>query len=146
MSHVADVQLEIKDINALKAAVESLGAIFVEGQQTFKWYGEFMNDWSSNRAASNRHDAKDFGKCVHAIKVEGVEYEIGVVKTADGYSLLYDSWGPGRGLEEKFGEGMPRIKQAYSTEVSRRELKRKGYRVTTINNADGSVQLKAVRS
>ena len=146
MSHVADVQLEIKDLNALKAAVESLGATFVEGQQTFKWFGMFMNDWNSNRAASNRHDAKNFGKCVHVIKVEGVEYEIGVAKTADGYSLLYDSWGPGRGLEKKFGVGMPKLKQSYSTEVSRRELKRKGYRVTTINNADGSVQLKAVRS
>ena len=145
MSHVADVQLQIKDLDALKTAVEALGATFVQGQKSFKWYGRFMNDWSSQRAASNRHDAKDFGKCEHAITVDGVKYEIGVVKTDDGYSLLYDSWGPGAGLEKKFGVGMPKLKQSYSTEVSRRELKRKGYRVTTINNADGSVKLKAVR-
>ena len=147
MSHIADVQMEIKDLNALKAAVESLGAKFVEGQTTFKWYGRFMNDWASSRAASNRHDPKNFGSCQHAIKVDGVQYEVGVVKMPDGsYDILYDSWGPGEGLERKFGVGMVKLKQSYSTEVSRRELKRKGYRVTTINNADGSVQLKAVRS
>lgn len=145
MSHVADVQMQVKDLDALKAFVADSGCEWREGQRTFQWYGQFLNDWSSQRAAVNRVDPKTFGKCEHAIRVPGVNYEIGVVKRADGegFDLLYDSYGSGRGLEAKFGVGLPLLKQGYSVELSKRELSRKGYRVTTTKNEDGSIRLHA---
>lgn len=144
MSHVADVQMEVKDLDALKSVVADMGGTFVEGQRTHKWYGRFMNDWEDTRAAANRRDPKTFGKCEHAIKVPGVDYEIGVVKTGDEtFDLVYDSWGSGRGLEAKFGTGLVGLKQGYSVEVTRRELSRKGYRVTTERQQDGSVRIRA---
>jgi hypothetical protein len=137
--------MQVKDLEALKAVCAEAGAVFVEGKRNFEWYGHFLNDWSSQRAAVNRVDPKTFGKCEHVIKVPGVAYEIGVVKRADGdgYDLLYDSYGSGRQLEAKFGEGLPLLKQAYGVEVSKRELSRKGYRVTTTKQADGSIRLHA---
>lgn len=145
MSHVADVQIKVLDLDALEAAVTEAGAVFVRGKRTFEWFGQFLNDWSSKRAAVNRIDPATFGKCEHVIRVPGVSYEIGVVKAADGegYDLLYDSWGNGQGLEKKFGVGLPVLKQRYSAEVTKRELARKGYRVTTEPQADGSIRVRA---
>ena len=144
MSHVADVQFKARDLDALKAAVALIdGAHFMEGQRTHKWFGKFLNDWSNPRAAVNRVDPKTFGKCEHAIKLDGVDYEIGVVKAADGdgYDLIYDSWG-GQ-LEARLGVGLPMLKQVYTTELTRRELARQGKRVTTEKQADGSIRLRA---
>jgi hypothetical protein len=137
--------MEVKDLAALKAAVLAAGCQWMEGQTTHKWYGRFMNDWSDERAASNRRDPKTFGKCEHAIKVPGVDYEIGVVRRPDGksYDLVYDSWGSGRGLENKFGVGLPLLKQAYGVEVAKKQLTRQGYRVTTQRQDDGSIRLRA---
>jgi hypothetical protein len=151
MSHIADVQMQIKDLDALRSAVEALGGKLVLGQKTHRWFGQFMNDWSSERAAVNRRDSSTFGSCEHAITVAGINYEIGVVKGADGYELVYDTYGnssvnDGSKLEAKFGVGLTRLKQGYGVEVTRRQLSRQGYRVTTINNANGSISVKAVRA
>lgn len=145
MSHVADVQMEVKDLKALKAAVEAAGCEWREGQTTHAWYGRFLNDWRSDRAAVNRMDPKTFGKCEHAIRVPGSSYEIGVVRRADGksYDLVYDSYGPGRQIEEKFGVGLPALKQGYATQVAKRQLAKQGFRVTEQKQADGSIRLKA---
>ena len=151
MSHIADVRMEIKDLDALRSAVKALGGKLVMGQKTHRWYGRFMNDWSSERAAVNRRDSSTFGTCEHAIKFDGIHYEIGVVKNGDSYELIYDTFGSsgehdGGKLEEKLGVGLPKLKQAYGVEVTRRQLSRQGYRVTTINYPNGSVSVKAVRS
>ena len=151
MSHIADVQMQIKDLDALRAAVESLGGKLVLGQKTHQWFGRFMNDWSSERAAVNRRDSSTFGTCEHAIKFPHINYEIGLVKGADGFELIYDTYGrdrthDGSKLEAKLGVGLTKLKQAYGVEVTRRQLSRQGYRVTTINNPNGSISVKAVRA
>jgi hypothetical protein len=151
MSHIADVRMEIKDLAALKIAVEALDGTLVLGQKTHKWYGKFLNDWQSERAAVNRRDSATFGTCDHAIKFDGINYEIGVVASANGYELIYDTFGSGedhdgKKLEEKLGVGLPKLKQSYGVEVTKRQLSRQGYRVTTINNANGTISVKAVRS
>lgn len=153
MSHVADVQLQVLDLTALKAAVEAAGCQFIEGQTTHRWYGRFLNDWRDERAAVNRRDPATFGKCLHAIKVPGVNYEIGVVEhvSGKGYDLVYDNFGSsgqhdGQKLEQKFGgAGLPLLKQGYATSVSRRELARKGYRVTEVKQPNGTIVLKATK-
>ena len=144
MSHIADVRMQIKDLDALRSAVEELGGTLVLGQQTHRWFGKFLNDWNSDRAAVNRRDSSTFGTCAHAIAFAGIDYEIGVVKDGDGYELIYDTFGGH--LENKLGVGLPLLKQGYGVEVTKRQLSRQGYRVTTICNANGSVSVKAVRA
>lgn len=147
MSHVADVQMKVKDLDALKAVCVDLGLTFMEGQTTHEWYGVFLNDWSSQQAAVNRVDPKTFGKCLHAIKVPGSSYEIGVTARpdGDGYDLIYDTFGSNGGsISQRLGGmGLPTLRQNYSVEVTRRELSRKGYRVVTQKQEDGSVRLHA---
>lgn len=144
MSHVADVDIRIKDLGALEAAIKRLGGELKRDQKTFKWYGRFMNDWSSNRAAANRMDPKDFGKCAHAIKFPGVDYEIGLVAQEDGsFVPVYDSWGPGAGLEKIMGVGLPKLKDEYAAAVSTRVLARKGFRVLRTEGPKGEIILRA---
>ena len=153
MSHVADVQMQIKDLNALRQAVEAAGAVWHEGQTTHRWYGRFLDDWNDSRAAVNRRDPKTFGKCLHAISVPGVNYEIGVVqhRSGEGFDLVYDNFGSsgqhdGQKLEQKFGgAGFPVLRQGYGVELTRRELTRKGYRVVTVPQEDGTIKVKATR-
>jgi hypothetical protein len=152
MSHVADVQMQINDLSCLKKAVEGMGGTFVEGQKTFTWYGRFLNDWRESggkiaeRAAINRVDAANFGKCEHAIKIPGCRYEIGVIKSPDGkgYKLIYDEFGEGRKLVEWLGgETYGRVKQQYSAQVTKRQLSRQGYRVVTKQLSNGFVKVTA---
>lgn len=153
MSHVADVQLQVLDLDALKAAVEGVGGIWHEGKTTHRWYGRFLNDWNSEAEAVNRRDPETFGKCLHAISFPGVNYEIGVVAhtSGKGYDLVYDNFGSGGShdgqlLEKKLGgAGLPAMKQGYAVNLTKRELSRKGYRVALVPQADGSIKVKATR-
>lgn len=154
MSHVADVQMQIKDLPALKRAVETMGGTFIEGQRTFRWYGRFLNDWRegrsvAERAAVNRVNPENFGKCEHAIAIPGCGYEIGVIKRADGqgFELIYDEFGEGRKLLEWLGgEKYSMIKSHYGAQVSSRELSRKGYRVSIGRNTQtGRPVVNAIR-
>lgn len=150
MSHVAAVELEILDLQALKATAERLGFEFVEGQKNFKWYGRWLDDWrNTSRAASSQgFDPKAFGQCEHAIRIKGADqyqYEIGVVKspTGKGYSLIYDSWGMyGQRLEQMGGVGMVKFKQPYAVEVAKRKLIKQGYKVKEIVR-EGKIRLHA---
>ena len=45
MSHVVTVELDIPDLDGLDAACRMLGtAELVRGQQTYRWWGEFVGD------------------------------------------------------------------------------------------------------
>jgi len=150
MSHVSNVELTVTDLDALQQAVEQTdGLTFCEGQRTYKWYGKWMNDFhGSSAAVDNGFDASDFGKSEHAIKVEGAEYEIGVVKNpnGDGYRLLYDNYASGRKIAKRYGDGLETIKNSYAERVAVKQLQRKGYRVSTRVNAQGRRQVIGVKS
>jgi len=70
----------------------------------------------------------DLGKCNHAIRVPGAQYEIGVVRRDQKYILLWDFWHQG-GLEQKLGKNAGRLKQAYTIERVRKEARLKGHRI-----------------
>lgn len=156
MSHIATVDVQIKDLDSLAKACTKLGLELVKGQQTFKWYGRFVGDSmqfvESLRAKGINVD--DYGKCDHAIRVKGVHgsYEIGVVKLADGtYTMLWDNYHGGYGLMEKVSadsdkqrEGVGKLVQRYATEVASKRLRQQGYRVTE-SVVDGKIKLKATR-
>lgn len=146
MSHVADVELKFRDLDAIEAAVKACGGQFRRDQKTHGWYGHFLNDWRSERAAVNRRDASTFGKCDHAIHFPGTSYEIGLVREPDGtYTAIYDTYGSeGRKLETACGGvGLPKLKNEYAAAVTMRTLMRKGFRCQRTVSADGQITIKA---
>ena len=124
MSHVSAIELEIKDMDALKAACERLGLNFLEGKTTYRWFGTWMGDYPLPEGFTR----EDLGKCSHAIRVPGAAYEIGVVTRNGKTTLLWDFWSSG-GLERVLGRGGGKLKQAYAVEAATRAAKKGGYRV-----------------
>jgi len=145
VSHVAKVELKILDLKALKTAAESLGLEFVEGQETYRWYGRSVGDYPLPEGLTSA----DLGKCNHAIRIPGnpSAYEIGVRQNADGkgYTLLWDFWQGGYGLQTAIGKDGGRLKQAYAGAVAVNHYSRKGYRVTSSTDAAGNLILRASR-
>lgn len=146
MSHVASIDIEIKDLAALKAACAEVGLQFKEGQTTYKWYGRWMNDYSGADAAFKADvSPKDYGKCAHAIGVPGNSqaYEIGVVQAKDGkYKLVWDFWQGGFGLEKLAGPKCSHLVQSYVGHVAKKTLAQQGYAFTgTKKLKDGTVEM-----
>jgi len=124
MSHVAKIELEINDLDTLKAACVRLGLEFIQDQKHYRWYNEHVGDYPLPEGFT----VDDLGRCDHAIRVTGASYEVGVVRRGSKYVLLWDFYSSG-GLERKLGKGAGRLKQAYAVERVRREAKLKGYHV-----------------
>jgi hypothetical protein len=95
-----------KLLNALSLG---LAAKLVRGQRTFKWYGQ------------------EDGKCEHAIRVRGANYEIGVTKTGKTFGLQCDYYD--QAIGKVIGQKGGLLKQAYAVERTRAEARRKGYTV-----------------
>ena len=130
----------------LKEAAKLLGMEFLEGQTTYRWYGRHVGDYSLPEGFK----ASDLGKCEHAIGIPNDKkaYEIGVVKRRDGkegYTLLWDFWAGGYGLEAKVGKDGNKLKQSYAEIVAANALKKKGFKVQRKVNDQGKVVLTAVK-
>ena len=146
MSHVANVEVEIQDIESLRDACKRLGLQFKEGQRTHEWFGKFMNDWNTDdAAASNGYDPKTFGTCSHAIGVPESNYEIGVVRNpkGSGYRLIYDTWGAnGKAITSRLGgTHLTKLKTEYGAARATKHLRRSGYRVARRVLSNGLVKI-----
>ena len=140
MSHVAKIEIEIRDLDALRAACTRLGFEFREDQKTYAWYGL----WASDTPMPEGFQVEDMGKCEHAIRVPGASYEVGVVPRRDGrsgYTLMWDYYRYG-GLAEVLGQGAGKLKQAYGIEAARRAARRAGHSCIEQAREDGSVVLR----
>ena len=122
MSHIAKIELEIKDLQCLKEACKRLGFEFVSDQQTYKWYGSWVGDAALPEGIS----MNQLGKCHHVIRVPGAEYEIGIVRQSGKHLLLWDAWSYG-GLEAKIGKDGGLLKQAYAVESIKSVARLKNY-------------------
>ena len=65
MSHVATIEIEIRDLADLRNACLDLGLVFAEGQQEYNWYGEHVGDF----ALPEGFTEADLGRCDHAIRM-----------------------------------------------------------------------------
>lgn len=108
LSHLSRIEVEIKDLQALKMACERMKLTFLTNQTTFKMWGSVP------------------GKCDHAIRVPGAQYEVGVVKNKTGYELQWDNYQSG-GLVEKLGQNAGLLKQAYAVSKIALSAKKQGY-------------------
>lgn len=143
MSHVVSIDVKIKNLKSLKKVCKDLGLTFNEGQKQFKWYGRWMDDYHGEDAAFRDHDPKKFGTCDHAISCpKKGAYEIGVIENNDGtYSLIWDNWSRGQGLEDYVGPGAENLTHGYKIEETKQLMKNKGYSVREKTTEDGTVQL-----
>lgn len=138
MSHVVKVDIQIKDLDALRRAAESLGLQFREGQKTYRWYGHYMGDYAMPQGVTK----EQLGKCDHAIGVPGNSqaYEVGVMGNADGtYSLMWDFWQGGYGLQALVGKDCGNLIERYGIEVARSAAEAQGWYVE--NTAAGGLTL-----
>jgi len=150
MSHVANVEVEINDLTALKTACDKLGLEFVQGQTTYKWFDRYLADSNVGRqTVRDGFRPEDFGKCEHAIKVPDSNYEVGVVKnpTGNGYRLIYDEYGSqGQVITKRLGgTQLTKLKTEYGATKAQRHLQRSGYRVVRRVLANGQVKLTGVK-
>lgn len=143
MSHVAIIDIVIKDLDALEAAAKRLGMELVRNQRTFQWFGISVGDYAAAADAAEKHGIaqEDFGKCDHAIRIPGAvdAYEIGVLKGPAGYRMIWDHWDSR--LRKTVGDGAGKLLQAYAIECATREARRNGYTVTERALPNGSIKL-----
>lgn len=138
MSHVAKLDIELKDLDAIRNAVKRIGGIWKEGQKRYAWYGRHVGDYPLPEGFT----ATDLGKCDHAFGFDGASYEIGVVRRADGtYAILWDFYSPGGLLPHMGGETADKFKQAYAIEKAKIEARKKGMIVREKTLPNGAVQL-----
>lgn len=149
MSHVATVDLEIRDLDALASACRRLGLELMRGQTTYRWYGMHVGDYPLPVGFT----AEELGTCEHAVRIAGdnvnregggAAYEIGVVRRRDGrpgYQLLWDFWQGGNGLQAKAGDDCNGLRREYAFEVARKQAMAQGFTVNEQRQADGSIRL-----
>jgi len=147
MSHVALVEIIVKDLDILRKAAEKIGLVFKEGQKTWKWYGKWVGDYHGADAAyKNGIDPSQYGKCEHAIGVPNSDkaYEIGVVKhpSGEGYTLLWDFWGGGYGLQAVTGDGCHKLLQEYTKQMTIQQAESEGFYVEEeVINKNGEIEI-----
>jgi hypothetical protein len=146
------MELSFTDLDALEVAAKSCGLVLRRGQTHHEWYGRWMNDWhGEDSAIAHGRDPRTFGKCDHALRLadhKSGDYEIGLVARADGqgWDAVYDTWGPGRRLEQAAGKRLDKLAQAYGAEVAMRKLKKQGFRVKSLTvDEHGRTHLKVTR-
>ena len=135
MSHVAKVDVEILNLDWLAQACQRLGLELLRDQKRFFAFRD--------------------RKCDHAIRVAGLTgqaaldkvsrtYEIGVLASKDGqpgYSLSFDLFMGGNGLQKRVGDKCQRLAQAYTAVATRETARRQGMRVREQQLEDGSIRL-----
>lgn len=130
MSHVAKIQLQISDLDALDAACRELGLTLNRDQRTYQWFGTHVGDYPLPDGFTQH----DLGHCEHAIKVPGTSWEIGVARARghSHYTLLFDFYGSlGQPISKAIGgnEGT-KLKRAYATHAAIQQAKKQGWTYT----------------
>lgn len=107
---------------AIEAAIASLSdkLEFVYGQKTYRWVGQWYNDYHAEDAAYKQGvKVKDYGKCEHVIRFrdDPDAAEIGLVRLPNGMlAPVFDTYASrGHELEEIVGGyGAPRLTHQFA--------------------------------
>lgn len=151
MSHVVGIKTAVKDLAALKRAADAMGLEFIEGQKTFRWFGRFLDDYVADNVAFKLGiDPKDYGKCLHAIRMKERPdaYEIGVVKNpkGEGYILVFDFYAQQHNITAICGEDLRRLLKEYGYQVvigdaGVQELLNQGYHIQKDVQENGDIRV-----
>lgn len=120
MSHFTDIETQIRDIEALKAACAEMG-LTVQDNATARGYG------SNTRRGE------------FVIKLKG-PYDIAVDKAKQGtYALTTDLWGGH--VEREVGPQFGKLLQMYGLHKAQIEARKKGFMTRRQPMKDGSIKL-----
>ncbi len=143
MSHITEVDCEIRSLEALKRAAKKLGLTFYENQKTYRWYGRSVGNYPLPQGFTTN----DLGKCDHAIGIDGDDqaYQIGIVGRRDGkdgYILHFDFWNRGYGIQDLVGDNASKLVDWYAAEVAKEEAESLGYSMVSEKVLeDGTIEL-----
>lgn len=107
MSHMADVDVSVNDLEALEEVCKKRGWILQRGAKSYRWVGRWYDDSPVPRSlfadeaeyrrvvAMGRADRTTYmeamlGKCEHRIEVPGHFCQVGVVKVGEDLRLVWD--------------------------------------------------------
>lgn len=116
----------------------------MEGQTTYKWYGKWVNDYHSPDAAYNNGiKPEDYGKCVHAIRLPGCAYEIGVYRhpQTGNLRLIYDFFGQGKKIEALIGKRCEKLWNQQGKVWAIQYAKKNKLKVTERLKPDGVIEM-----
>lgn len=138
MSHVITIDLHIKDLQSLQKAAEACGLELMRDQTRYKWYGRHVGDYPLPQG----FNAADLGCCEHALVIPGNQeaYSVGVVKRRDGkpgYTLLWDFFAGGYGLEKAIGIDGVKLRDQYAAQVAVKAMRAKGFAAQIKTTATG---------
>ena len=120
MSHFTQIDIEIRDTEALRAACDELGL-------TLKKNAEARGFGQTRR------------KGEYVIKLKG-PYDIALNSRKDGsFQVETDLWADH--VEDELGPRMGKLKQYYAVHKTTREARRKGYTVQRMNMPDRTIRL-----
>lgn len=143
MSHCDLIQCDIDpDLTDLRAAVEILGGEFKVGQTSYKWFGVSVGDYPIPAGISE----KDLGKCLHAIKFPGINYEVGLIANPEKPGTLAPIWDfyDSKLKNHLGGEKAPKLIQAYTIARAQRLAEAKGEETELITDSQGNMHLYCV--
>jgi hypothetical protein len=132
MSHVATVNVVVKDLDCLEEAARRCGLEMVRGQKTYRWYGRHVGDYPVPAG----FEVKDLGHCTHALRIAQDQlhpgnshaYEVGVVARPDGtYALIWDFWARGHGLQDVIGDQGKTLINEYALQVAEQTARLQGW-------------------
>lgn len=134
MSHITVCEIEIRSLEALRRAAQDCGLEFRENQRTHRWYGHWMGAGPM---------PEGHGTCEHALSVAGKPdaYEVGIVRSGDGWELRFDMWNGGFGLESAVGPNCQKLLQRYGCWAARLAAEADGMEVSEETLADGTIKL-----
>jgi hypothetical protein len=124
MSHFTSVQTKLKDLVAVKQAVQDLGLTFVESEEEVNVRGYQGNlEKSKLVIRASKH------------------YDIGLHLTQDGYEMVADWWGieMETGLKEEVW--VERFKQRYAYNKVIKEIKSRGFTLEEEEDKAGEIRL-----
>ena len=120
MSHFATIKTQIKDIDALRSAVQEMGLSLLQ-KATARGYYE-------NNVQGD-----------YVIRLKG-PYDIAVNKQNDNTFALTCDWWDGH-VEKEVGQNYGKLLQLYGVHKAIREAKRKGHLVQRRQQDNGSIKL-----
>ncbi len=150
MSHMeCNIDALITDLDILERTLQEKfpTAKLMRDQKTHAWFGKWVDDFHGDKAAY-RHgiNPEDYGKCDHAIRVEGSEYEVGLVPIkrdgVEGWCAVWDNW-RGHAIVEAFGRGSEKLMTEYArmTAVVTAEQQGMTYQENVLDNGEIEVLL-----
>jgi len=143
--------MAIKDLAAFAKAVELLGGTYHPAKTKWRWFGTWVQDYNEGDAAYKHGiDPKRYGTAdAGVVTMPGCNWDVGIYKhpTKPGvYVPVFDFFTGGHGLVKALGgQELQGLKIRYAAEVTKKKLRKNGYKVRESQDKCGRPKLVATK-